>query len=53
MRRSKQHESRQAYNAQAMGFRQFPLRGIKKVQGEWGLVMRAFNCRRLHKLARA
>ena len=38
---------------QAMGFRQFLLRGIKKVQGEWGLVMLAYNCRRLHKLARA
>ena len=33
--------------------RQFRLRGIKKVQGEWGLVMLAYNCRRLHKLARA
>ena len=38
---------------QAMGFRQFLLRGIKKVQGKWGLVMPAYNCRRLHKLGRA
>ena len=38
---------------QAMGFRQFLLRGIDKVQGEWGLVMLAYNCRRLHNLARA
>ncbi|MDE0208081.1 MAG: transposase, partial [Candidatus Tectomicrobia bacterium] len=37
---------------QAIGFRQFLLRGIKKVEGEWGLVMLAYNCRRLHKLAR-
>ena len=29
---------------QAMGFRQFLLRGIKKVQGEWGLAMLAYNC---------
>ena len=38
---------------QAMGFRQFLLRGIDKVQGEWGLVTPAYNCRRLHTLARA
>ena len=38
---------------QAMGFRQFLLRGIDKVQGEWGLVTLAYNCRRLHTLARA
>jgi hypothetical protein len=38
---------------QAMGFRQFLLRGIDKVQGEWGLVTLAYNCRRLHNLARA
>ena len=38
---------------QAMGFRQFLLRGIDKVQGEWGLVMLAYNCKRLHNLARA
>ena len=38
---------------QAMGFRQFLLRGIDKVQGEWALVTLAYNCRRLHSLARA
>ena len=26
-----------------MGFRQFLLRGIDKDQGEWGLVMLAYN----------
>ena len=36
---------------QAMGFRQFRLRGIDKVQGEWGLVMLAYKCKRLHNLA--
>ena len=38
---------------QAMGFRQFLLRGIEKVEGEWSLVTLAYNCRRLHSLARA
>ena len=38
---------------QAMGFRQLLLRGIDKVQGEWGLVMLAYNCGRLHNLAGA
>ena len=38
---------------QAMGFRQFLLRGIDKVQAEWSLVTLAYNCRRLHNLARA
>ena len=37
---------------QAVGFRQFLLRGIDKDQGEWSLVMLAYSCRRLHKLAR-
>ena len=35
---------------QAMGFRQFLLRGIAKVRGEWQLVALAYNCRRLHTL---
>ena len=35
---------------QAMGFRQFLLRGIEKVEGEWKLVTLAYNCRRLHRL---
>ena len=33
---------------QAMGFRQFHLRGLTKVQGEWLLVATAYNLRRLH-----
>ena len=35
---------------QAMGFRQFPLRGVEKVEGEWTLVTLACSCRRLHNL---
>lgn len=31
----------------AMGFRQFSLRGIDKVRGEWGLVCLALNVRRM------
>ena len=31
----------------AMGFRQFSLRGIEKVTGEWGLVCLALNLRRM------
>ena len=38
---------------QAMGFRQFLLRGIEKVEGEWALVMLAYNCRRLKNLMKA
>jgi transposase len=34
----------------AMKFRQFLLRGIDKVRGEWSLVALAYNCRRLHTL---
>ena len=37
----------------AMKFRQFLLRGIDKVRGEWKLVALAYNCRRLHTLVRA
>lgn len=33
---------------QPMGSRQFLLRGIDKAQGEWGLVILAYNCKRLH-----
>ena len=36
---------------QAMGFRQFLLRGIDKVRIEFNLVALAYNCRRLHALA--
>ena len=35
---------------QAMGFRQFLLRGHEKVTGEWQLVALAYNCKRLHNL---
>lgn len=35
---------------QAMGFRQFLLRGIDKVAGEWELLALAYNCKRLHSL---
>ena len=36
-----------------MGFRQFLMRGIDKVEGEWTLVMLAYNCRRLNNLMAA
>jgi len=35
---------------ETMGFRQFSLRGLSKVTGEWGLVCLAFNLKRLHRL---
>lgn len=35
----------------AIGFRQFSLRGIKKVAGEWNLVKCAYNLKRMHALA--
>ncbi len=38
---------------QAMGFRQFLLRGLDKVQGEWVLAMLAYNCKRLHNMTSA
>lgn len=38
---------------QAMGFRQFLLRGREKVAGEWELVTLAYNCKRLHNMMRA
>ena len=38
---------------QAMGFRQFLVRGIDKVEGEWTLVMLAYNCRRVNNLMAA
>jgi transposase len=34
-----------------MGFRQFLLRGLQAVQGEWNLVCIAYNLKRLHVLA--
>ncbi len=35
---------------QARGFRQFLLRGLEKVQGEWALVCMAHNVLKLHRL---
>ena len=35
---------------EVMGFRQFLLRGVKSVQGEWNLVCLAWNLKRLHVL---
>ena len=37
----------------ALGFRQFLLRGLQKVRGEWKLVCLAYNLKRLHTLGRA
>lgn len=37
----------------AMGFRQFLLRGLKKVSGEWALVCLAYNLKRMHTLRQA
>ena len=36
----------------ALGFRQFMLRGLGKVSGEWNLVCLAYNLKRLHTLRR-
>jgi len=33
-----------------LGFRQFLLRGLRKVTGEWNLVCLAYNLKRLHRL---
>ena len=35
-----------------LGFRQFLLRGLAKVTGEWNLVCLAYNLKRLHRLGR-
>jgi len=37
----------------AMGFRQFLLRGIEKVSGEWTLVAMAYNLKLMHRRAEA
>lgn len=37
----------------AMGFRQFLLRGLEKVRGEWSLACLAYNFKRLHNLKMA
>jgi hypothetical protein len=36
-----------------MGFRQFSLRGIEQVKGEWRLVTLAWNMKRLFTLSQA
>ena len=36
---------------QVMGFRQFLLRGLENVEGEWGLVCLSYNLKRLHALS--
>ena len=38
---------------QVLGFRQFSLRGLKKVQGEWSLVTLALNLRRMASMEAA
>ncbi len=38
---------------QALGFRQFLLRGFDKVNGEWELVCLAYNVKRLFGLMKA
>jgi len=38
---------------EVLGVRQFSLRGVDAVAGEWGLVSLAFNLKRFHTLARA
>jgi DDE family transposase len=35
---------------QARGFRQFLLRGLKKVQGEWALICLTHKIRKIHRL---
>ena len=34
-----------------LGFRQFSLRGLQKVELEWGLVCLAYNLKRLHRMS--
>lgn len=36
-----------------MGFRQFSLRGLDKVKGEWSLVTMAWNMKRMFALSQA
>ena len=38
------------YIKQQMNFRQFNLRGLEKVSGEWKLIMLAYNMKRLWQL---
>ena len=37
----------------ALGFRQFSLRGLDKVRGEWSLVTMAWNMKRMFALSPA
>ena len=37
----------------ALGFRQFSLRGLDKVRGEWSLVTMAWNIKRMFRLMAA
>ena len=43
-------ERRAKARAASERFRQFLLRGLEKVEGEWALVTLAYNCRRLNNL---
>ncbi len=36
-----------------LGFRQFSLRGLKKVKSEWTLLALAYNCKRMHAIKAA
>ena len=36
-----------------LGFRQFSMRGLERVRGEWSLVTMAWNVKRMHALATA
>ena len=38
---------------EALGFRQFRLRGLEKVEGEWSLMRLAYNVKRLWALQMA
>ncbi len=43
-------DNEMGYGKQARGFRQFLLRGLQKVQGEWALVCLTHNILKLHRL---
>ena len=46
-------EAPNAWIKRAMGFRQFSVRGMEAVRGEWNLVCLALNIRRMHGLSAA
>ena len=52
-RRKWQAEAPIGWIKEAMGFRRFSFRGLKKVQAEWTLVCLALNVKRLHTLQAA